>query len=393
MRQIALAFTGLAVHAPVPARRDKPGDFKDMPIASPQRSAARARPAWCAQQSARARLRASVVCPVLRTLALAGLLLSNGAGAQPAASGALDLTGLLPQSLSDAACSEERIVGQCYCAGIACGLRIERFVPVALVETTRGPGDSLLGPLPPLPLAPNLDGASASSALSTTDNTSEAHVWSLPSGPLPGVSCILCTAGSAARLVPVPQTAPLACGPADRISAATASVAAAIAGPWLPQLSYASELDAVNWRTGCRDLANVTGRVPALACAGPLAAVTKDVAADCLGRWGPLRPRQMRDIGPDPVLYSAKTAVRAMSIARDQIGQFAYPVDTRGKLQQAYPAVSSCFAVGALPLPTVPDAARPTAVSPDGRYGWIYWRPTSCCIGYGAARQCLRLPR
>jgi hypothetical protein len=113
--------------------------------------------------------------------------------------------------------------------------------------------------------------------------------------------------------------------------------------------------------------------------------------ANCLGAWGPLLSRQMRDIGPPPLLYSAKTAVRAMSIARDQIGSFPYPVDTGGKLQQIYPAASACFRVGHLPLPQRPDAARPVLPSVDGRYAWIYWRQTTCCIGFPAARQCLRL--
>jgi hypothetical protein len=172
-------------------------------------------------------------------------------------------------------------------------------------------------------------------------------------------------------------------------------LAAAVAGPWFPRLSYASELDYINWRTGCRDLANPASYTPAspLACALALtgAAASAGDGSGCLGRWGPMAPRQMRDIGPPPILYSAKTAARAMSVARDQIGSFSYPVDTQGKLQQLYPAISACFRVGQLPLPQLPAAARPAILSADGRYGWIYWRPTTCCISYTEASQCLLL--
>ena len=152
-----------------------------------------------------------------------------------------------------------------------------------------------------------------------------------------------------------------------------------------PALAYASEVDWFNWRTGCRDLAEAT----ATSALSPLVCGADAGNPACIGRWGPLRPRQMRDIGPGPVLHSAKTAVRAMSIAREQLGSFPYAVDTRGKLQQVYPAASACFAVGQIPLPQTPAAQRPVVTSADGRYGWIYWRPTSCCVGLGNAAQCL----
>jgi hypothetical protein len=301
----------------------------------------------------------------------------------------LDAAGLLAQVYPDAACSEERVVGLCHCGSMPCGLRIQRYVPVAFVETTRAPGDSLFDFLP---LPTTVAGASASSALSTTDNTAEAHVWSLPGVPIPGLACLTCGAMSAAVPAMAMDGTAAACGPAAAIAQAL-SAAAAATGSWLPRLAYASELDILNWRTGCRDLANPAMNAPdrLLACAAIAGRVAQEADdSTCLGLWGPMAPRQMRDIGPPPVLYSAKTAVRAMSIARDQIGSFSYPVDTGGKLQQAYPAISACFRVGQLPLPRQPGSPRPALVSPDGRYGWIYWRPTSCCIGFAAARQCLR---
>ena len=81
-----------------------------------------------------------------------------------------------------------------------------------------------------------------------------------------------------------------------------------------------------------------------------------------------------------------------MSIAGEVPGRFAYPADTGGLLQQAYPALSDCFAVGQLPLPAPGQASRPVGVSSDGRYGWIDWRQATCCVGGGAASRRLRAP-
>jgi len=333
--------------------------------------------------------------PVAAAAALAVVVLQiagiDRALAQDPLSSLTSPAGLLGRLYPDAACAEQQVIGQCYCGLVACGLRVRRYVPVAVVETTRAPGDSLLGlPVPGGPYA----GATASSSLSMTDNTAEAHVWLLPDGMVPGLGCLTCGPSAARLPAAVVDAATPLCGPAAAVAQATQTAAAALAGPWLPRLAYASELDAVNWRTGCRDLADpqVHAIPQLLACAALPGASAVGENAACLGAWGPLRPRQMRDIGPPPMLYSAKTAVRAMSIAREQIGSFPYPVDTGGKLQQVYPAASACFRVGELPLPQLPFAARPALPSTDGRYAWIYWRQASCCIGFPAVRQCLRSP-
>jgi len=96
----------------------------------------------------------------------------------------------------------------------------------------------------------------------------------------------------------------------------------------------------------------------------------------------------MRDLGTPPVVYSAKTAFRALSIARDQLATFPFPVDLAGRMQQAYPAVSTCFDVGEQPLPQASSSDRPVQTSADGRYGWFYWRPVSCCVGFESLAHC-----
>ncbi len=285
------------------------------------------------------------------------------------------------------ACAAPQVIGICTCGGVPCGVRIRRYVPVAIVETVRSPGDSMIAAMPFLPstfrdalAAASGLGATGSSSLSTTDNTAEAHVWTLTDLPIPGLSCLAC--GPASALVPAAPPAgggavAAICGAVAATDQALAAAAGALATPGMPRLVYASELDAVNWRTGCRDVASALAAI----AAGSIPTV---------GAWGALLPRQMRDIGPPPRLASALTGVRAMSLAREQLGVFPFPVDTQGKMQEAYPVVSACFRVGRLPLPTAPAAAMPAEVSPDGRYAWVYWRPVVCCIGASMQAQCLR---
>ncbi len=301
------------------------------------------------------------------------------------------LTQLLGGVYADASCAQELVTGMCRCGMLACGLRVLRFVPVAVVETTAFPGDSLMDAGALSTLAAPGTGA-LSSSLSASDNTAEVHVWSIPDPA--GIACATCIGAdarspSAARA----DAAGAICGPAA-LTAQEIRAAGASALPGAPALLYASELDWLNWRTGCRDIADPASRVPVqsiLCAAQPLGSpVGAASGAGCIGQWGSLVPRQMRDIGPPPPLYSAKTAVRAMSLAREQLGLFPYPVDTGGKLQQVYPAVSACFPVGQLPLPQLPGSPRPVVTSADGRYAWVYWRAAQCCVGYGAAAQCLR---
>jgi hypothetical protein len=293
--------------------------------------------------------------------------------------------GLLPMLRAAAAvpsCPATVVVGACYCGPIPCKLRILQYVPVAFVETTRAPGDSLVGTL--AAVAGAQGGGTASSGLSTTDDTAESHVWRVPDDATDLMPCILCKPSSAQVPAGPPENTDASCGAAAAVVQAMLAAGPASTSGFLPTLAYASEADALNWRTGCRDLASGLPASPA-ACAGAALAGALAGDAQCLGRWGPMRPRQMRNIGLTPAPYSAKTAMRAMSIARSQLGNFPYPVDLLGRLQQAYPAASACFAPGTLPLPRSPLAAL---VSADGRYGWMYWRRTTCCVKAAALAAC-----
>jgi hypothetical protein len=158
-------------------------------------------------------------------------------------------------------------------------------------------------------------------------------------------------------------------------------------------LRYSSEADALQWRTGCRDfgLVNLL-RSNGWTCSaaggaefpGAPALAARLLGADaCIGAWGPNFPRQMRTRGPDEVRSSAIAAYRALSLARTDLATFPFPVDTTGKLQQAYPAVSQCVRIGETPV--LPSDMRRSS---DGAYGWIYWRPTLCCVPFDVTSNC-----
>jgi hypothetical protein len=321
----------------------------------------------------------------------------------------------LYQSINpDSSCTSYEVKGVCSKGGINVGYLINMFVPVAFVETVGKPGDSLLA-------VPNFSSLLASVAgiglsvgqsnHSAMDNTFEAKVWTLPdtvmtlSPILP--KCIVCMPSDAVDLVtamPPPSTS--GCEALDAVTARMASFLQGMPSiPFMPSLSYATEMDTVNWRTGCRDtsltnlLQSNAFTCTAAAVAGQAGSVISKISGSnplakyfgndsCIGTWGALFPRQMREVGNIAQIASAKTAYRALSVAKTQFGAVKFPVDLNGKLQQAYPAVSACFHPGDSPLPMVPLSAKPVVTSSDGAYGWIYWRPVTCCVSFTSLKKC-----
>ena len=309
----------------------------------------------------------------------------------------------LAQRISaDPASTRSEVLGLCWCGGTPCGYLVRMYVPVAFVETVRNSADSLLGVQFAVPAA--TDAAdTVSSSQSALDNTAEANAWLLSDAAwqlAKSVPCMRCQPSDARSPAPAPpMAADLACGSTIAVLNALASSAASSLASTLTPLVYASTADAANWRTGCRDLAcaqDWLAQVEACMSGAPasdasvesVASVVAVTTPACVGHWGALYPRQMRDLGTAPVVYSAKTAYRALSVARDQLGTFPFPVDLAGRLQQAYPVVSTCFGVGEKPLPDVQSSGQPVQISADGRYGWFYWRPVSCCVGFDSLAHC-----
>lgn len=152
---------------------------------------------------------------------------------------------------------------------------------------------------------------------------------------------------------------------------------------------YSTSGDVNNWRTGCRDKgasnAIMEGKINCVAGVN----IGGGPADACVGRWGSLYPRQMREIGLDTVTASAKTAYRALSNGRST-GYLPFRVDPGLIFAQTSPKYSQCFPAGTNPLPTqASGAARPVSVSSSGKYGYVVWRRVSCCVAGAPAAMLL----
>lgn len=190
-------------------------------------------------------------------------------------------------------------------------------------------------------------------------------------------------------------------------------------------LLYASEMDEMNWRLGCQDLALATATAPASAwaCAaiglgdtvvtpisqllgnsgsagGLVQSGLNDLNSNdiCVGDWGPVYPRQMVQMGTAPSVGMSLAAFRALRIAHTTVGSLKPIVDTTCYLQPFYPSLSSTppvgpkgFLIGA-PSAEVdaimsPYLAAQTALN-DSRMGFVLWVPTGCWTSYEQMEDC-----
>lgn len=147
------------------------------------------------------------------------------------------------------------------------------------------------------------------------------------------------------------------------------------------KLSYDSGIDAVNWRTGCRDMgAAFTEGVDIIEHC--ILGVDEDFPINpnadpvCVGDWGPLLPRQMRADGASPPVAAAHAGYRAINTAARVTKRFPYPVHLYCKYQPIYPKLApmNCFNPGA----GVGEVDKLTTNSSTGKFGFIWWSPTGC---------------
>lgn len=176
------------------------------------------------------------------------------------------------------------------------------------------------------------------------------------------------------------------------------------------ELSWDSALDALNWRTGCRDQGLSTflaGKV-IVECGimnGEAAALIRTIidALDlpiniptsinntdqlCIGRWGPLLPRQMRFDGASAPVVAGSLAYRALHIANRQLGTFQHEVSLGCKLQPIYPVLRpmNCLFPGCSPH----NADIKVTHSGEGKYGFLWWTPHRCRKTAGQLASCFQ---
>lgn len=305
---------------------------------------------------------------------------------------------------ADPTCTEYKVVGLCFCAGVPCGYRVHHYLPVVLAETVNTPGDSLVTPTFGNVLNQATGLHTRQIGKQQKDNTFEAHVWDIPewarTASSAGSNCLGCSGvyaklGAAANVAGGEEGLNL-CGSDAPVRSAMTAASAAFPPP-LPRLLYATEIDSLNWRTGCRDtnLAN-TFRSNGLTCAAAgLAsiggsAVGQGVASllgedACVGTWGPLYPRQMRTLGPSQITASALAAYRAMSNSAKVFKTMPYLFGLAGKMQLGAPQMSKCFHPGASPLTWQMNQRASTS----GKYAWVYWAPVTCCVSFSSVATCV----
>lgn len=324
------------------------------------------------------------------------------------------------------------------------GLRVKTSIPVMLVETVRGPGDFFFMPVPPSPILNDRYADSGQEGYGV-------RIWGLGDywevlAKVIGL-CVACTpksqqpppfrddisstqqelsesvdsddiedgvtstiddlsdgsytneTGETVDVPPVPSVDADSVGGICTAFGATEQLMAAasdLANFGYFKLIYTSELDLLNWRTGCHDKVDAysSGGLAAMECALESLAETgvsvigSDAIPDlgngqCIGAWGPLKPRQYLANGSGQST-AALTAYRALHYSKS-MNLHPYMVNTSGKLQFAWPKVSQCFRPGISQL----ELTRHSPVSQNGNYAFIYWQVTDCCLDVADATDCL----
>jgi len=306
-------------------------------------------------------------------------------------------------------CAKPKIIGLCGPI-IPTGYVVSEWLPTTYTGTVKAPGEFDLYGVGSVAIGVfgQVLGHVAQVSSAGTDNTFVVHVWGLTNQILAAssgtLSCFGCQLNAVQGLVynatsggnvgiHVPT-----CG--DTKVAESAGIKALDAAfrliPLMPIPEYFSELDTLNWRTGCRDF-SITKMLRSNAFTCGAESATKGVAGlskkiqaivgkdACLGNWGPLYPRQMRDIGPTNTVASAVEAYRGMSEAATVFHTMDAPLNLQGKMQEAYPKEGSCFKVGA----SIKTVTRKAAASKSGNYGWVYWVHTTCCVPFTRYYSCV----
>lgn len=291
------------------------------------------------------------------------------------------------------------------------GCSFVQYQPEAIVELVASPWSSIF-------LNDAVSGSSMAGAIGVRTNNPvddknyelkqnfEAHVWGvnddMREGLCIGASCIMCKESEVdsqgqgsdsdsklAEELSASSQSKFGCPPVNIAGSSVASEFMSNVNTDMPLL-YASELDEMNWRAGCRDLAVAFSTEPVVVpwCAedgivqdsatglsvfggsgsssgstsggyvgsaiggsedgffsdlGKKGQALKDalnatpIGELCVGSWGPMWPRQMASVGAGQSVGMALAAYRALRIAHTSWGTFKPIVNTRCILQPFYP--------------------------------------------------------
>jgi len=299
-----------------------------------------------------------------------------------------------PLVSSDPRCLELKIVGSCRFGRV----KIKHWLPVAFIEVVTSKGGSIFAPaLNPL----------AGTRFYGDEQAYEVNIWEVPGARRvleQRVGCSLCgpkkssASGSVPELITSAQqvTGGL-CGAGDAVLQGLVTNTLNAISLKKVKLLYSSEVDQLNWATGCRDIPIATALGPAVPLACSAQGIGRNIdsllgtnvtsllpGSDvCVGSWGGLYPRQMKTDSTE-IVGAAHAAYRALHIARYNTRTFPFPVNLNQKLQFAFPTISTCFRPGDSLL----DVENLTTVSPNGNYGFFIWQKVSCCKSLGSVAAC-----
>lgn len=315
----------------------------------------------------------------------------------------------LMTSINWKSCAKPMIVGLCG-APIPYGYIVSEWLPTNFDGTVKTPGYFMMPGVGSMiaGLFGKVLGHTEQVSQNGTDNTFVVHIWgltnqilALSSGTMSCFGCSLSATQGLSYNAGIGGNEKPSSGKCGGSSVAEGKAIGQIAKlaalvPYMPIPEYFSELDSLNWRTGCRDFSIMKIlKSNAFTCSAEsgtkgIGGLSKKIQGiigkdACIGDWGPLYPRQMRDIGPSNVIASATEAYRGMSEAATVFGTMTAPLSLSGKMQEAYPKVSKCFHPGA----SIKKVTSETKGSKDGNYGWIYWVHTSCCVPFTKYEQCV----
>lgn len=309
------------------------------------------------------------------------------------ASAIMDLSRIVvpdPQTL-------QYVVGSICCQFCTNYFIVHHYMPVAFVEVTKGPDDSIFsggGSGSPLTSSVSSDGK--------TGHTFAARVWDIPETVIDIAfgfqSCRLCgkpeSSSNPSRMINPAKLAELAetascVPPIDMAASLQKEMLSGVQAQLMdmlpfkkciPTLLYDTSADP-HWLNGCRD-------IPLAASAGPLceesglglASQLTDLVGGssfnpCVGDWGAVVPRQQRVVQQDIQTAAALTAYRAIHVSAYTWGTFPYDASLKGKLQPTIPEATTGRTPGTNKLIFNQGQSTPD----DGRWGFVWWVPVTCC--------------
>jgi len=145
---------------------------------------------------------------------------------------------------------------------------------------------------------------------------------------------------------------------------------------WMPKLVYDTTMDFL-WTMNYCDIIDAGSDGPYCDANNIFSFDIEDIKEPkCIGELGSIKPRQQANVDTDPRRSAARSAYRAIHLAREK-EFFEFDADPiKGKLQLVSPHKKTGYAPGTEDhMDTLNDCEAQT----KGLYGFVWWVPVGCC--------------